>query len=178
MTADNSTTSAKSIQPSARLVFTDPVMLAAFGFGSGLAPKAPGTFGTLVGIPFFLLMQDLSLLHFSLLTTAFFAIGCWFCGYAANKLGVHDHGGIVWDEIVGFLITMLPVYFIEPQAAWMNEWTILAMAFLAFRFFDIIKPAPIKWADARLPGGFGIMFDDLLAGVYAAGALALAMLYL
>lgn len=169
--------SAKNIQPSARQVFTDPVMLAAFGFGSGLSPKAPGTFGTVVGIPFFLVMQGLSLLHFSLLTLVFFAIGCWFCGYAANKLGVHDHGGIVWDEIVGFLIAMLPVYFITPSAEWLTLPAILLITFIAFRIFDIIKPPPIKWADKRLPGGFGIMFDDVLAGVYAAAALATVLYF-
>lgn len=162
-------------QPTARMIFTDPVMLAAFGFGTGLSPKAPGTAGTLVGIPFFLLMQDLSLVYFSTLTAFFFGIGCWFCGYAADKLGVHDHGGIVWDEIVGFLVTMLPVYFIKPEAEWLTLPVVLVIAFLAFRVFDVIKPPPIKWADKRLPGGFGIMFDDLLAGIFAALSLALVL---
>lgn len=164
-------------EPNARLIFTDPIMLLAFGFGTGLLPKAPGTFGTLVGIPLFLLMQSLSLTHFALLTAALFAIGCWFCGYAAHKLGVHDHGGIVWDEIVGFLVTMLPVYFIQPQAEWLTMPTILIVAFVSFRIFDIIKPPPIRWADKHLPGGFGIMFDDLLAGIYAAISLALILYF-
>ena len=80
------------------------------------------------------------------------------CGYTSDALGVHDHSGIVWDEIVGFMITMIAI----P----VELWTIVA-GFVLFRVFDILKPWPIKWADARLQGGFGIMFDDVLAGIFA-----------
>lgn len=170
-------TSARNIQPKARQVFTDPLMFAAFGFGTGLSPKAPGTVGTLVGIPFFLLMHNMSLMHYLLMTTALYILGCGLCGYAADKLGVHDHGGIVWDEVVGFLVTMLPVYFIQPEAGWMTLPAILLAGFVVFRVFDILKPPPIRWADRRLPGGFGIMFDDLLAGLYAAAVLSLILYY-
>ncbi|HFD87243.1 MAG TPA: phosphatidylglycerophosphatase A, partial [Gammaproteobacteria bacterium] len=91
---------------SARTVFTNPVHFLAFGGGSGLAPKAPGTFGTLVGIPFFLLFASLPLPVYILITAVMFAVGIWICGRSSALLGVHDHPGIVWDEIVGFLVTM------------------------------------------------------------------------
>ena len=129
------------------------------GFGSGLAPKAPGTFGTLVGIPIFLLMADLPLALYLAITTVFLLIGIWSAQVYSDYLGVHDHGSIVWDEVVGFLITMtfVPV-----------EWRWIVIGFLLFRLFDIWKPWPIRLLDERVHGGFGIMIDDVLAGVYAA----------
>ena len=129
------------------------------GFGSGLAPKAPGTFGTLVGIPIFLLMADLPLALYLVITTVFLLIGIWSAQVYSDYLGVHDHGSIVWDEVVGFLITMtfVPV-----------EWRWIVIGFLLFRLFDIWKPWPIRLLDERVHGGFGIMIDDVLAGVYAA----------
>jgi phosphatidylglycerophosphatase A len=136
----------------------NPLHLLAFGFGSGLAPKAPGTLGTLVAVPLYLLLQGLPLVvYLSLVLTGFLA-GIWICGRTSRDLGVHDHGGIVWDEIIGYLLTMA----LAPSG-W--EWVLLG--FLLFRFFDILKPWPIRWFDQRVPGGFGIMFDDLLAGLYA-----------
>ncbi|MDH5728961.1 MAG: phosphatidylglycerophosphatase A [Gammaproteobacteria bacterium] len=130
----------------------------ALGFGSGKAPFAPGTFGTLAAIPIFLLMQNLSLLWFAALVLLFFSIGVWACTVYSNYLGVHDHGSIVWDEVVGYLITM-----IMAPSGW--QWVIIGFAL--FRFFDIIKPWPINWLDKRVHGGFGIMIDDVLAGIYA-----------
>jgi phosphatidylglycerophosphatase A len=136
----------------------NPLHLLAFGLGSGLAPIAPGTFGTLVAVPLYLLMKDLPLSVYLALVLAGFLLGIWFCGHTSRDLGVHDHGGIVWDEIIGFLLTMS----LAP-AGW--QW--LVSGFLLFRFFDILKPWPIRWFDRKVTGGFGIMLDDLLAGIYA-----------
>ncbi len=142
----------------AAVVFSHPVHWLAFGGGAGLAPFAPGTFGTLVGIPFVLLMGGLSLPLYLLLTAVLFAVGVWLCDRSAAELGVHDHPGIVWDEIVGYLVTM---------AAVPLQWQWLLIGFVLFRLFDIVKPWPIRWLDRRIGGGFGIMVDDLLAGLFA-----------
>lgn len=136
-----------------------PVQLLAFGFGSGLAPKAPGTFGTLVAVPLYLLLMPLPVLWYGVLVLLAFAVGVYLCDRTAKALGVHDHPGIVWDEIVGYLITMA-----AAPAGWM--WVLLGFAL--FRLFDIWKPWPIRWVDRRVGGGFGIMLDDVLAGVYGA----------
>ncbi|WHI51856.1 phosphatidylglycerophosphatase A [Microbulbifer sp. MLAF003] len=136
----------------------DPTMLLAFGFGSGLAPKAPGTFGTLVAIPFWWLMQGLSPAWYLGIVLLAGLLGCYLCGAAARKLGVHDHGGIVWDEMVGYWLTM----FLAPAG-----WAWALYGFVLFRIFDIAKPPPINWADKKVRGGIGIMLDDILAAVYA-----------
>lgn len=145
----------------------DPVLFLALGFGSGLARFAPGTFGTLVAIPLYWFMQPLSIVVYSLITLLLFVVGIFICSSAAKKLGVHDHPGIVWDEIVGYLITM----FMAPAGI---TWIIVG--FLLFRLFDIWKPWPIAWLDAKVSGGFGIMIDDVLAGIYAAIGLQLLVL--
>lgn len=145
-------------------VLTQPVHFLAFGLGSGLAPKAPGTFGTLAAVPLFLL---LSLLPFDLyigFVIAASVLGIAICGYAADDLKVHDHPGIVWDEFVGFWITMIAV----PVS-----FGTICLGFLLFRLFDILKPWPIKWADQQVGGGLGIMLDDILAGLMALGSLHL-----
>jgi phosphatidylglycerophosphatase A len=144
----------------------NPLVLLALGFGSGLAPKAPGTAGTLVALPLYYFMTQLSLFHYLIITAVLFVIGVWLCGYTARKLGVHDHPGIVFDEIVGYLITMIAVPF---------SWPMLLAGFVLFRFFDAVKPWPISWCDKNLHGGFGIMFDDVLAGL---ASLILLQLYL
>jgi phosphatidylglycerophosphatase A len=146
-----------------------PSHLLAFGFGSGLAPVAPGTFGTLVGIPFFILFSPASLPIYLFLTVLMFLVGVFVCERCSRDLGVHDHGGIVWDEITGFLVTMIAVPF-----AW--QW--IVSGFLLFRFFDILKPWPIRWLDRRVKGGFGIMVDDLIAGFLALGCQHLLILWL
>lgn len=150
-------------------IWTDPLLLLACGLGSGAARFAPGTFGTLVAIPLYWFMQPLSILYYSLLTVVLFLLGIGLCGYAARKLGVHDHPGIVWDEIVGYLITM----FMAPAGL---MWIIIGFAL--FRLFDIWKPWPIGWLDAKVSGGFGIMIDDVLAGIYAACLLQLLVFLL
>ncbi len=136
----------------------DPRHFLALGFGSGLTPKAPGTMGTVVAVPLLLLFQDLPLWSFLLVVLSAFLLGIWLCDVTARNLGVHDHPGIVWDEFVGYWLTM---------AAAPSGWQWLLLGFCLFRIFDILKPWPIRWIDRHVGGGFGIMFDDVLAGVYA-----------
>ena len=141
-----------------KTVLSSPVHFLAFGFGSGLSPFAPGTVGTLMAVPLYLLMARLPWAYYILLLLAAIALGIWLCGESARLLGVHDHGGIVWDEILGYLFTMS---FAPPGWLW------VVVGFVLFRFFDILKPWPIRTVDRQIGGGFGIMLDDLLAGVYA-----------
>ncbi len=145
----------------------NPIHCLALGFGTGLAAKAPGTFGTLVGIPLYLIMQPLPLAVFCLITIALFIVGIWICDQTANELGVHDHPGIVWDEVVGYLITMI----FAPVG-----WLWIVIGFILFRIFDIWKPWPIRMIDQRVSGGFGIMLDDVIAGVFALVSLYLLTL--
>ncbi len=139
-------------------VWSNPVYFIAFGFGSGLMPFAPGTFGTLVAIPLYCLMMHLSPLTYALITMAAFIGGVYVCNKVAHEMGVHDYAGIVWDEIVGYLMTM----FLVPTGL---VWVFLG--FILFRIFDIWKPQPIRWVDKQIKGGLGIMLDDVLAAVPA-----------
>lgn len=141
-----------------------PVHLLAAGFGSGLSPKAPGTVGTLAAIPFFLLFYHfLNDQQYLIMLGLTFLLGIYLCGKTAKDIGVHDHGGIVFDEFVGLWIT----YAFLPNTHWL--W--LLIGFACFRFFDIVKPFPIGLIDKRIKGGFGIMIDDVIAGLYALGLL-------
>lgn len=133
----------------------DPVVFIAMGLGSGLSPKAPGTAGTLMTVPLVYLLQQQSIMIYALATILVLVTGSWICGYAAKKLQVHDHSGIVYDEVAGFLITM-----IMAPAGW--YW--MLSGFVLFRFFDAVKPWPISWVDKNIHGGFGIMLDDVIAG--------------
>jgi len=147
-----------------RKVLTDPVNLLAFGFGTGLAPVAPGTFGSLPGVLLAWLTLNMGI-YFQLGTAAALAVaGIWICGESARRIGVHDHGGIVWDEICGMYITLL----LAPPTLFGY-----ALGFGLFRLFDIVKPWPIRDLDHRLGGGLGIMLDDLVAALYALILLAL-----
>jgi len=139
-------------------VLTNPIHFLAFGFGSGLAPFAPGTFGTLMAIPLYLLMQPLSLPLYLLLTTVVCVVGIWICGRSSDLLGVHDHSGIVWDEFAGYFVTMIAA----PEG-----WIWVVIGFALFRLFDIWKPWPISVLDKKVHGGLGIMIDDILAGVFS-----------
>lgn len=145
-------------QPNFKFLFSQPAHFFALGFGSGLAPKAPGTFGTIVGLPLFWLISSYPLHTQLLIITALFLIGIYFCHKTGKNLGVADHGAIVWDEIVAMMLvlTITPPYWF----AWLT-------AFALFRLFDIWKPFPIRQFDAKLKNGFGVMFDDLLAAIYA-----------
>ncbi len=144
----------------------NPLHLLSLGFGSGLSPFAPGTFGTLVAIPFYLLIAQLDLPYYLALVLLGFGIGVYLCKYTSAALGVHDHSGIVWDEFVGFWITMIAV-----PVTW--QW--IVAGFVLFRVFDIVKPWPVRVVDKKMTGGFGIMFDDVLAGLYALGCLQFAL---
>lgn len=139
-------------------VWTNPIHFLAFGFGSGVVPVAPGTFGTVAAIPLYWLMQGLTLPVYIAITGLVTLVGIWLCDVACRDTGVHDNPGVVWDEIAGYLITMIAA----PQG-WL--WTV--WGFLLFRLFDIWKPWPIRWFDRRVDGGFGVMLDDVLAAVYA-----------
>ena len=144
--------------PSVTQLIRSPVLLLAFGFGSGLSPKAPGTMGTIAAIPLWYLLVQLPPQAYLLVVAICAIVGIFICGSAADKLGVHDHGGIVWDEFVGYWITM----FMAPAGVvWM------LVGFALFRVLDIAKPWPIKWADEKVDGGLGIMLDDVIAGILA-----------
>ncbi len=139
-------------------VWRNPIHFLAFGLGSGAAAKAPGTFGTLAAVLIYLFLPDMSLVVYIGFLVLTFVVGVWLCGKTADDIGVHDHGGIVWDEFVGFWLTML----LAPPG-----WIWVLLGFVLFRFFDILKPWPIKWFDEKVGGGFGIMIDDVLAGLMA-----------
>ncbi len=140
-----------------KVVLGSPSGFLAFGFGSGLSPFAPGTVGTLVAIPFTFLLKSLGPTGFWIALILLFLLGVKLCSHVSQKLGVHDHGGIVWDEMVGY---WLAVAFVPLH------WTWLLAAFVLFRFFDIFKPWPIRQMDKKISGGFGIMVDDVVAGLF------------
>jgi phosphatidylglycerophosphatase A len=142
-----------------RAILANPIHLLAFGFGAGLSPKAPGTMGTVVAVLIYLVLPSMPPIIYAGLILLSFVFGIWICAKTAEDLGVHDHGGIVWDEFVGYWITM----FMAPSGLF---WVLLG--FVLFRLLDIFKPWPIKWADKELAGGLGIMLDDVLAGIMAA----------
>lgn len=148
--------------PDRHFLWRHPAHLIALGFGSGLAPKAPGTCGTLAALPLFLPLMALPLPGLLALLALFFVLGVWCCDITGRALGVSDHGSMVWDEMVAMWLVLA---FTPPSfAGWLA-------AFLLFRLFDIWKPFPIRQFDARLKGGLGVMFDDLLAALYALGAM-------
>ena len=144
--------------PDFKFLLSHPAHFFALGFGSGLAKQAPGTFGTMVGLPLFWLISSYTISTQLIVIFALFLIGIYFCDKAGKALGVADHGAIVWDEIVAM---MLVLAFSPPSCL---NWVV---AFILFRLFDIWKPFPIKQFDAKLKNGFGVMFDDLLADIYA-----------
>ena len=140
-----------------KIALTTPSGLLAFGFGSGLSPFAPGTMGTLVAIPFTFALKSLGTTGFWVVLLLLFLLGVRVCDRVSHKLGVHDHGGIVWDEMVGYWLSMA---FVPLQWQW------LLAAFVLFRFFDIVKPWPIRQLDQKVSGGFGIMIDDIVAALF------------
>ena len=134
----------------------------AFGFGTGLAKKAPGTWGTLAGLAVMPLLYLLPLSLALVLIAVASVFGFWLCGRVADDLGVHDHGGIVWDEMVGIWMTLI---FLP------NTWQWWVLGFVLFRILDILKPWPISVLDRNVGGGLGIMIDDMLAGLIAGAVL-------
>ncbi len=146
-----------------RVALRTPAGLLAFGFGAGLSRYAPGTAGTLMAVPFGLLLRQMPDVLFWPLLAVLFLLGVWVCGVASRALGRHDPGGIVWDEMLGF---WLCIAFLPIAPLW---WL---AAFGLFRLFDIVKPWPIRQLERRVSGGFGIMIDDVLAAAYAMAVLA------
>lgn len=142
----------------AKKVWQDPYYFIAFGFGSGLLPFVPGTWGTLAGIPIYLLIAGCSWPIYLTVTVIGFVVGVFICDRVSKDLGVHDFSGIVVDEIVGYLLTL---FLVPPSIVWM------IIGFFLFRLFDIWKPQPIKYVDKHIKGGLGIMLDDILAAIPA-----------
>ena len=147
--------------------FKNPVHFLAIGLGSGAAPKAPGTFGTLAAVLLYWPMSALPLGYYCALVVVAGIVGIYLCGKTADDWKVHDHGGIVWDEFVGYWITMIAV----P-----NTWYWALAGFVLFRLFDIWKPWPIRYCDRHIDGGVGIMLDDIIAGIFAWASLWLLIL--
>jgi len=153
-------------RPTAAFMVRHPAHLIALGAGAGLVPGAPGTAGTLLAFPlYWALAAYCTALTLLGLIVLGFALGVWACARTGRALGVPDHGAIVWDEIVAF---MLVLFFTPAGLAWQ------AFAFLLFRLFDILKPPPVRYYDRTLKSGFGVMFDDLLAAAYTVLVLAAA----
>ncbi|MGL5006922.1 MAG: phosphatidylglycerophosphatase A [Plesiomonas sp.] len=152
-----------------KIRLNNPVHFLAVGFGSGLSPVVPGTMGTLAALPVWWLLSHLSLPVYLLLTALAFALGVYLCGKTADDMQVHDSGAIVWDEFVGLFITLLAL----PAMTW--QWVLTG--FVLFRFFDMLKPWPIRWFDQKVDGGFGIMIDDVIAGLIAAVCLWLSSIW-
>jgi len=154
----NGITVSTAVRPALRTLLKHPVDFLALGFGSGCAPVAPGTFGTLAGVLIYLPLRTLPTVSYGLVTLSLFLLGIWFCRHAAARLGVHDHPAIVWDEVVGYLITMIAA----PPG-----WLYVVLGFVLFRLFDILKPWPVRWLDRCVHGGLGIMLDDAAAALMA-----------
>jgi len=148
------------------LALERPTGFLAFGFGSGLSPRAPGTAGTLLGLLLWLPLTPLPLWLGLVLVAALFVLGIWLCEVSSQALGVHDHGGIVWDEMVAIWLVLVVVPF---------DWRWWLASFVMFRVFDILKPWPIDWLDRRVAGGLGIMIDDVIAALYTLAALWLGV---
>lgn len=139
-------------------VWQDPTYFIAFGFGSGLIPTAPGTWGTLAAIPIYLLLPHTPINIYCILVLAAFILGVFVSSKVTFDIGLQDYKGIVWDEVVGYLLTMLYV----PV-----DWKWILAGFILFRIFDVWKPFPISWFDQKVHGGLGIMLDDVLAAIPA-----------
>jgi phosphatidylglycerophosphatase A len=164
-----------STRPSVRAVLTDPVLLLAHGLGSGLAPKAPGTFGTFAALLPWYFMAQWPLLIYGIVVVLSALAGVWLCGEAQKRMGVAsdaDPGSIVWDEWVGVWIALAGVPLLGvPLNDMALAWPWVVTAVLLFRVFDILKPGPIGWLDQHVHGGWGIMLDDVAAGLAAVFAL-------
>jgi len=159
-------TTSPAVKPGVLQLIRNPVQFLAFGFGSGLAPRAPGTAGTVVAVALYFLFSYLDLVLYTLLVAVVAVVGIWLCGVASRQLDVHDHPGIVWDEFVGYWITMwaLPA-----------DWLWILAGFVVFRVYDIAKPWPVGMLDRRVDGGLGIMLDDMIAGAMACLTLHIAL---
>ena len=147
------------LRPSWRFLASHPAHLIAFGFGAGLVPVAPGTWGTLLALPiYWLVASQLAPADYLMMVGVLFGLGVWACEVTGRAIGASDHGGMVWDELVAFLLVL---FFVPAELAWQ------AAAFLVFRLFDILKPPPIRYYERTFRNGFGVMLDDLVAAFYA-----------
>ena len=154
------------IRPTLRFLVAHPAHFLALGLGTGLAPVAPGTAGTLLGFPIYrLLAAWLAPLELLAAIGGMFALGIWACGATGRAMGIPDHSAMNWDEVVAFLLILMVT---PPGLGWQ------AFAFFAFRFFDVVKPPPIRYFDRTIKGGFGVMFDDIAAAFYTLVAMAIA----
>lgn len=158
-----------SARPSKRALLAHPAGWIATGFGSGLSPFAPGTAGSAAALVPWLVLRELAWPWYVLVLALAFVLGVWAAGAVVRELGVEDPGVIVWDEFVGQWIALAPLL------AFPRGWPWITAGFLLFRLFDVLKPWPASWADRRVKGGFGVMLDDVLAGLYAALALAIML---
>ena len=152
-----------------RALLATPADWLACGFGSGLAPVAQGTSGSLVALLPWLLLRELPLPIYLAVLLIGFGAGVWACNVASRALGVADHRSLVWDEFIGQWVALLPLLVLPAP------WWAIAFGFVLFRLFDVWKPWPISWLDRRVKGGMGVMIDDVVAGVFAAAALALGL---
>nr|WP_250887055.1 MULTISPECIES: phosphatidylglycerophosphatase A [unclassified Rhodanobacter] len=152
-----------------RALLATPAGWLACGFGSGLAPVAQGTFGSLAALLPWLLLRELPLPMYLAVLLIGFAAGVWACNVASRALGVADHRSLVWDEFIGQWVALLPLLVLPAP------WWAIALGFLLFRLFDVWKPWPISWLDRRVKGGMGVMVDDVVAGAFAAVVLALGL---
>jgi phosphatidylglycerophosphatase A len=152
-----------------RALLSHPAGWIATAFGAGLLPKAPGTAGSLVALlPWWFLLRGLAPGWYVLVLVAGFVLGVWACAVAGRRLGVDDHGALVWDEVIGMWIALIAAPGITwPGSSWQGAAVSMAVGFALFRLFDIWKPWPVRVADRRVHGGFGVMLDDVLAGLYA-----------
>ncbi len=155
------------LRPTARFMLAHPARVIALGFGTGLSPFAPGTVGTLLGFPVYRIASAWLAPYGPLGMLAFiavaFVLGVWACGRTGHDLGIADHSGMNWDEIVAFQLVLM----LTPP-----DWQWQTFAFFGFRFFDVVKPPPVRQVDARLKGGLGVMADDILAAFYTLLAMA------
>ena len=153
-------------------LLTHPAGWIAIGFGAGLAPRAQGTVGSALALLPWLWLRHLSLPYYALMLVVTFAIGVWACDVSGRRIRFSDHRALVWDEFVGQWIALLPLLLPALLPASGFRWWMVVTGFVLFRLFDVWKPWPISWLDARVKGGMGVMVDDVVAGIFAAIALA------
>lgn len=161
-------------RPPTRQVLESPIHLIAFVGMTGLSPLGPGTLGTLIAVFIWFGLRNLPLNLYVVIVAALFVFGCWVCGRSAKLIGLPDYSGIVFDEVVGFLIAAVPLNAsVYPRSG--LPWPWLAAVFVLFRILDIVKPPPIGWLDRHVVGGLGIMLDDALAGLATAAVVTVAL---
>lgn len=161
--------STKPIPPVPKAVWRNPIYFFAFGLGSGAAPFAPGTFGTLAAIPCYLLLRHLSLPAYLIFVICFIIFSSWISERVSREIHEHDHPGMCIDEFAGFFVTMINA----PMG-----WSWILLGFILFRLFDIWKPWPIRWLDRQVHGGFGMVLDDIVAGLFSFIIIQIAAVYL